>query len=174
MTNRFSHSFSLLLGRGDGTFEPAQNHDTEQGSVAIAVGDFNGDAIPDVVVTRGQGGGDRHNSVLVFLGNGDGTFQPPNRFPGGIYNPFQLVVADLNGDGKQDLVIGNALANSLSVLLGDGDGRFEPAVTFATGNNPNSIAIGDFNRDGKPDLATANTLTDVGTYSISVLINDTP
>ena len=82
VTNLFSHSFSLLLGRGDGTFEPAQNHDTEQDSAAIAVGDFNGDAIPDVVVARAQGGGDRHNSVLVFLGNGDGTFQPPNRFPG--------------------------------------------------------------------------------------------
>jgi len=174
VTNLFSNSFSLLLGRGDGTFEAAQSHDLQHLSRAIGAGDFNGDGIPDVVVTRDQGGGNRHNSVLVFLGNGDGTFQPAAVFPGGIYNPFQIVVADLNGDGKQDLLIGNALANSLSVLLGDGEGRFEPAMTFATGNNPNSIAIGDFNGDGMLDLASANIPTDVGGYSISVLLNATP
>ena len=176
VTNLFSDSFSLLLGRGDGTFEPALNQDTETGSPAIAVGDFNGDTFPDVVVTRGQGGvgGDRHNSAVLFLGNGDGTFQPPSRFPGGIYNPTQLAVADFDGDGNEDLVIADGLANSLTVLLGDGQGRFQSAITFGAGNNPNSIAIGDFNADGKPDLATANRLTDVGIYSISVLINDTP
>jgi FG-GAP-like repeat len=172
---RVSARFILvpILSGGDGTFDPAQNHDTEQRSAAIAAGDFNGDAIPDVVVTRGQGGDDRHNSVLVFLGNGDGTFQPPNRFPGGSHNPFQLVVIDPNRDGKQDLVIGDALANSLSVLLGDGDGRFEPAVTFATGNNPNSIGHWRLQPRRQADLDTANIPTDIGTYSISVLINDT-
>jgi hypothetical protein len=175
VTNLFSHSFSLLLGRGDGTFEPALNQDTERAG-AIAVGDFNGDTFPDVVVSRGQGGvgGDRHNSAVLFLGNGDGTFQPPSRFPGGIYNPTQLAVADFDGDGNADLVIADGLANSLTVLLGNGQGRFQSPITFGTGNDPGSIAIGDFNNDGKPDLATANRRTYFGTDSISVLINDTP
>jgi len=155
-------------------FEPARNQDLGFGSKLIAAGDFNQDGFPDVVVTLDQGGGERHNSAFLFLGNGDGTFQAPSRFLGGIYNAGQLAVADLNGDGNEDLVIANATANSLAVLLGDGQGNFQPAITFATGNDPGSIAIGDFNNDGKPDLATANRQTDVGADSISVLINDTP
>lgn len=150
----------------------------------VAVADFNRDGHSDLAVAFKNGGGvsvllgkdgaDSHNSAVLFLGNGDGTFQPPRRFQGGIYNPTQLEVADFNGDGKQDVVIANGSANSLAVLLGDGQGAFRSAVTLATGNWPHSIALGDFNRDGKPDVATANRSTDVGVDSISVLINDTP
>ena len=170
--NLFSHNLSVLLGRGDGTFFPAVNYDTQRGSMSVAVGDFNGDTIPDLAVALAQTGGDRHNSVLVFLGNGDGTFQPLSSFPGGVFNPSQIVAVDFDGDGKLDLAVGNDTANDISVLLGNGDGTFRPAVSFATGNHPNSIAIGDFNNDGKPDLATANIPTDVGAYSVSVLMND--
>jgi len=96
----------------------------------VAVGDFNGDGKPDLAV-----GG---SPVAVLLGNGDGTFQPAvNSGPGG--GP---VVADINGDGKLDLV------NRGSVRLGNGDGTFKPAVNFSTGASPISVAVGDFTATG--------------------------
>jgi hypothetical protein len=69
--------------------------------------------------------------------------------------PRSLAVADLNGDGKRDLVVANG-SNSVSVLLGTGGGAFATAVNHAVAGNPISVAIADFNADGKPDLAVAS------------------
>ena len=102
--------------------------------------------------------------VSILLGNGDGTLQThvdyavqPNSYA--IYGPGPIVVGDLNGDGKLDLVIGAGLgccATTISVLLGNGDGTFQPEITYTAGKSPNSIALGDFNGDGKPDLAVVD------------------
>jgi hypothetical protein len=124
-----------------------------------------------LAVTQGPSS-DRHNQAWVLLGKGDGTFQPGVAVQAGVFTPSQIIVADFDGDGRQDLAVANS-ANSISVLPGNGDGTFQPAISFVTGHNPNSIAVGDFNGDGKPDLVTANVPTDVGGYSVSVLINDT-
>jgi Bacterial Ig-like domain (group 3)/FG-GAP-like repeat len=101
---------------------------------AIAVGDFNGDGKADLVVP---------GSNLVFLGNGDGTFQTPLNFPG---SGGAVVVGDFNGDGKADLAVGG------SVLLGNGNGSFQPAVTYVASGS--SMALGDFNGDGATDLVS--------------------
>ncbi len=143
-------SVSILLGTGDGTFQPA--HTFAAGSLpnSVVVGDFNGDGTPDLAVAD-----ENTNTVSVLLGNGDGSFQPARTFAAGS-QPFSVAVGDFNGDGIQDLAIADPSSNTVSILLGTGDGTFQPATTFAAGSGPESVAVGDFNGDGIPDLAVAN------------------
>ncbi len=82
--------------------------------------------------------------------------------------PFSIAVADLNGDGKIDLVVANYQDGDVSVLLANGDGTFQTAVNYPAGTNPQSVAIGDFNGDGKVDLAVANR----GDNDVSVLLGN--
>jgi hypothetical protein len=82
-------------------------------------------------------------------------------------SPNAAVVADLNGDGIQDIVEANYTNNTISVLLGKADGTFQPQVTYATGAGPYGVAIGDFNGDGIPDVVTPN-----GDGTISVLLEN--
>ena len=72
--------------------------------------------------------------------------------------PGSVEIADLNNDGKPDIVVANEQSNNVTILLGDGKGGFAEAKgsPFPAGHDPNDIAIGDFNRDGKLDLAFAN------------------
>jgi hypothetical protein len=72
--------------------------------------------------------------------------------------PGSVEIADLNNDGKPDIVVANEQSNNVTILLGDGRGGFTQAKgsPFHAGHDPNDIAIGDFNRDGKLDLAFAN------------------
>ena len=152
----FANSVSVLLGNGDGTFQSAQSYGTGTPTVYdfpvfVAVGDFNGDHKPDLVVAN-----QNSNSVSVLLGNGDGTFQTAMNFGVGTA-PVSVAVGDLNGDHKLDLVVANEYSDTFSVLLGDGDGTFQAAQDSATGGGlPASLSIADFNGDGKPDLAIAN------------------
>lgn len=71
-------------------------------------------------------------------------------------NPINIASADLNGNGKRDLIIANSGSNTLTILLGNGDGSFTAAASPATGGYPDYLAIGDFNGDGKPDIAVTN------------------
>jgi hypothetical protein len=110
-----------MLGNGDGSFQAPVFNST--GDVAsIATGDFNNDGILDIVLTdRAQ------QNVIVFLGNGDGTFTQQSTFstPGPAHG---VVVADFNGDGKDDVACAVGAVNQLSDLylaLGNGDGTFQ-------------------------------------------------
>ena len=82
--------------------------------------------------------------------------------------PFSIAAADLNGDGKIDLVVTNYQDGDVSVLLGNGDGTFQTAVNYAAGTSPQSVAVGDFNGDGKADLAIANRVDN----DVSVLLGN--
>jgi hypothetical protein len=107
----------------------------------LATGDFNGDGKVDVAVTSQS-----TNTITVMLSNGDGTFQTTNYT---LPNPKNIIAADINVDGKLDLVV--ASASNTVVMLGNGDGTFKPGIT--TAGTSGAMAVGDFNGDGKPDLA---------------------
>jgi hypothetical protein len=118
--------------------------------VSLAVGDFNGDGILDLV-TNGS----------ILLGNGDGTFQ--TAYDLGVFSFW--AVGDFNGDGSLDLA-GPASSDTVGVLLGNGDGSFQPLMTYDAGGFASSVAVGDFNGDVAPDLAVANF------NDVSILLND--
>jgi hypothetical protein len=153
VTNNRSDTVSILLGNGDGTFQPAIDVRTGGGPTSVIVEDFNGDGIPDLAVTQSSGG----NAVNVFLGNGDGTFQAPVAYAVGP-GPISVAAADLRGDGQFDLLMANELDKTVSVLLNNGAGTFQDAVNYDTGDGAftKAMVIGDFNGDGVPDIAVAN------------------
>jgi hypothetical protein len=162
-------SVAILLGNGDGSFQPAVHYDAGIHPLAVAVGDFNGDGIPDIVVTN-AGVRPVGNTVSVLLGNGDGTFQSPRTFRVG-KDPTSVAVGDLRGDGRLDIVTANDGSNSVSVLFGNGDGTFQNAVNLSVGVNPVTVALGDLRGDGRLDIVTANQgFTDIQ-GSVSVLLN---
>jgi Big-like domain-containing protein/VCBS repeat protein len=156
VTNQQGSTVAVLLGNGDGTFQPAANYAVGAGPTSVAVGDFNRDGKLDLAIAILYEG-----TAAVLLGNGDGTFQPPVNYA--CYNPYSITVGDFNGDGKLDLAVANYVGNTVSVLLGNGDGTFQAAVNYPAGGgssrqccDPFWVTVGDFNGDGKPDLAVAN------------------
>jgi len=138
------------------------------GARSVVVADVNGDGKPDLLVANNCGNSNNCNSgsVGVLLGNGDGTFQAALSYDSGAYDSMALAVADVNGDGKPDLLIGSFcssiecsdLHNAVSVSLGNGDGTFQAPVTYATNGTFGtwSVASRDVNADGTLDLLAAN------------------
>jgi hypothetical protein len=153
---RTNGEVAVQLGAGDGTFAPPQSYPAGDTPIDIANGDFNRDGKLDLAVANCgvQCDGSGPGGVSVLLGNGDGTFvAEPGLATGG--NPYSVAIADLNRDGKPDLVSANTSGHSVSVFLGNGDGTFAPKTDNATGE-ATSVAAGDFNNDAKPDLAVGN------------------
>lgn len=163
--NNFGNGASVFINDGGTTFFPHVDYSTGLSPTAVAVGDFNGDHKLDIAVADlcDEPEFCSNGTVSILLGNGDGTFGPAHIFPEGTRfggNPTSITVADLNGDGKLDLVLANweALPSefTVSVLLGNGDGTFQASQDYLVGTNPRSAAVGDFNGDGKPDIVSAN------------------
>ena len=136
---------TMNLGNGDGTFKLGTSLSSSAVPI-LAVADFNGDGQPDVLE---QGTG----TLLVLLGNGDGTFQAPISTASGA--SLSVVAAtDLNGDGKADVV--GVFGGSLLVYIGIGDGTFASGISYNLGVTPvgePALSLADFNGDGKTDVA---------------------
>lgn len=149
----------VFLGNGDGTFRLGTIAQVTDNVERVALADFNHDGKLDAIIETGVfAGTDR---VQLLLGNGDGTLQPPvSEYILPNY-PEALAVADLNADGKSDVLTltenSTGVGLVLSVLLGNGDGTFQPATQYTNGSNANTsaIATGDFNGDGILDVALA-------------------
>ncbi len=181
---------SVLLGNGDGTFKTPALFGAGTGQFsAVAVADVNGDGKPDVLILNactGQPSCSGLGSVGVLLGKGDGTFAPLVTSSTGAYESSRLAVADLNGDGKADVVVGNECGNScstfdqsheLTVLISKGDGTFKAPVAYATGNFlTDALTLSDLNDDGKLDLAVVSNCPSIpcgsGNNPVSVLLGN--
>ena len=101
----------MLFRSGDGTFRAARNFAVGIQPLCVAVGDFNGDGLPDLAVANSNS----HN-VAVLLGNGDGTFQGARSF-GADSRSVSVAVGEFNGDGVQDLAVANEYSHNVSVLI---------------------------------------------------------
>jgi hypothetical protein len=108
----------------------------------------------------------------VLLGNGNGTFQAQQTLAAGP-TAFSVVAADVNGDGRLDLVVGTpgfgfSPASTMSVLLGNGNGTFQAQQTLAAGSRPFSVAVADVNGDGRADVVVSN----YNSNNLSVLLSN--
>ena len=145
---------SVTLGAG--AFSQSDVNPGSSSSVSVprgvAVGDFNGDGIPDVVVAN-----QNNDNLTVLLGKGDGTFTSASGSPLSTLGETTVgvVTGDFNNDGKIDIVATNYTSDTISIFLGNGDGTFQATVTMTVANGPEAIVAADFNNDGNLDLAIA-------------------
>src|SRR5258708_6543386 len=140
----------VLLGTGHGAFaaSPTQIATVAAGRVKALV-DVTGDGVLDAVgvVT----GGGATPLVWTMIGNGDGTFQAPvvSDVSGTVIDDMEM--ADLNNDGRLDVVVTHSAQSTIEILLNDGGGLFTSHTTFAA-NVPRTVAVADFNGDGMQDV----------------------
>jgi len=153
---------SILLGNGDGTFQPQKTFAAGGGPQSVITGDFDRDGKIDLAVANST-----DNNVAILLGNGDGTFGAPKTFPTGT-KPVAVVAGDFNADRKLDLVVANQDSNNISILLGNGDGTFQTHRDSGTGLAPSAVAVADLNQDSKSDLAVTNQ----GSNTVSILLGN--
>jgi hypothetical protein len=148
-------TISVLLGLGDGTFQPAREIEVGTGMSSIVAGDFNRDGLTDLGIA-----GDS-SQVYILLGLGDGTFtrlptlRPITEGTIGV-DGTDIDIADFNGDMMQDLVVAFGLNGNRTVVMpGNGDGTFRQPliITEPGGRVPQYQAVGDYNGDGFQDLA---------------------
>lgn len=151
-----ARTITVLLGVGDGTFQPPWDIEVGTGMSRIAVGDFNQDRIRDLAIA-----GDS-SRLYILLGVGNGTFlqQPTITLTADTFgvDATDVDIADFNRDTLQDLVVALPLNGSrTAILLGNGDGTFRtPSIITEPGQrSPQYQVVADFNRDGFEDIAIA-------------------
>lgn len=180
VTDEFFQIGQIFLGTGLGTFTPGVKFFTGNPNFTAIAADFNNDGKLDLAVSESAIIGT--GAISIFIGRGDGTFNPRTTFPTSnkLYTS-SLAAADFNGDGNIDIAATNSGANILgqvgdvSILIGDGTGNFGAATNYTTGVYPSDVVVSDVNLDGKSDLVVHHdgfnpaVGTPSGTGNISVL-----
>jgi len=152
---------SILLGDGEGIFNPLPEIFFEDGAFDLTVADFDNDEDQDIAVANSFS-----DDISLLFGNGDGTFSAPTSLEAG-NRPDGINSTDFNQDGNIDLVVSNGDDEDVSIFLGDGTGDFTP-TDFAVGSLPTRIGIGDLDGDNIEDLAVVNFFDN----STSILLGD--
>jgi hypothetical protein len=161
--NRDTNNVSVLLGKSDGNYAAAVNYPAGALPSAIAAVDLVGSGKLDLVTTN-----ETYDQVIVLPGVGDGTFGEGRTF--GLVSgskPRAVAVADVNGDGKLDIITADSASNTLTVLLGKGNYTYADPVRFAVGAGPRWVLARDVNGDGACDLISVNR----DSNDVSLLIN---
>ncbi len=147
------NNVAVMRGNGDGTFQSPTiiSNATNVGSAMLT--DVTGDSIPDLILRSDVFA---NSFVRVQVGNSDHSFQSPKTFTTG-NSPYSIAIADVNGDQKPDLVVGNRgsgrVVGSVGILIGIGDGTFQNMQTVGTGSHfVNFVTVTDLNHDDSPDL----------------------
>jgi len=171
-------SVSVLLGNGDGTFQPAVQFMARIGPVSLAIGDFNGDGKADLVVanygTAGSGGENGSDNVTVMLGNGNGTLQTAVSYAAG-RQPMFVAVGDFNGDGRADLVVLNSNGANVSVLLANAAGLSTVTTLLPATPNPSQYGqpvtliadVAPSNATGQVEFLDGSNVVGVGTLNLA-------
>jgi len=133
--------------------------------------DINGDGVADIVDVNTATDDASRESIFVTLARADGTFRDRKQLAGPrrVAFPTKVRAADLDGDGRTDLVVSDFRATNVFYFRGDGAGDFAEGVAIDVGGPVNDFEIADVNSDGRPDLVTANE-----DHSVSVVINRGP
>ncbi len=165
-------SFSVLMGNGDGSFQPYVKYGTGPGPV-LGLGDFNGDGQVDLAIATFNCVYTQcpYGYLTILPGTGNGVF-PGTNYPTPSRTTM-IATGDFDGDGKPDLAVANRNQvdnKTLSVLLNKGDGTFQPHVDYLSGSWAEGVATGDFNHDGRQDVAVAN--KNEGTVSVFLANTD--
>jgi sugar lactone lactonase YvrE len=147
-----SNTITIFLGNGDGTFAVAGTSPVlGYNPTAITTADINGDGNVDLIVVEEASSTSSAGQVVIFFGNGDGTFTQASSTTPLASVANSILPVDLNGDGNVDLVLGGVGSSGIAILLGKGDGTFTSGASLSQAGEATPV-IADVNNDGFPDL----------------------
>ena len=136
----------IFLGNGDGTFRDGGGVGTANAASAVAIGDLNGDGIPDIASVESS-----HGALIVDFAVGNGTFATQTIATIGT-DLTDVVIADIDSDGRADLLVAHEGGGTVRMFFGNGDGTFVANPPLALSARPKFLVVRDWDEDGDPDL----------------------